>query len=241
MSHVEQPDNAPDIIAELLRRVRILETAPRAAHTSITDPAGNELIRLSRGGLEFLDAAGNPVVVLDAAGLRMLDPAGVTRTLVGLISGSNYGIRVRDAANGIRFSIENDGYKDPWLAHPWRNVVTPDRASTTSATFVDLWGGRVELVTHQGVVASSAWVTDGATTGEVRLRRGASVTSAVALGAGAAGAQQFKWLHGANLGDGPLDFHLQARRTGGAGSVHLDQPFGGLEMADPDQCTATGL
>lgn len=208
---------------------------------TILNAAGGTRAILDAVGLRLYDDAGNLVLNLSGAGLSVLDNAGLTRVLLGLISAGNYGARVRDAANGIKLSVEGDGFKDPWLAHPWRKVITPDRESTASASFVDTWGSRIENIGHLGVVATVAWVTDPGTTAEIRLRRSTSNTSAVALAAGSSGAQQFRWLHGATLDTGPHDFLIQARVTGGAGSVHIDQPFGACEMADPDACSATGL
>ena len=235
-------------VEEALRRNPLRDASMTDGALRILDAAGNQQVVIGKQsdgtyGIWSYDDAGNVVLKLDDNGLRAYDTAGLTRVLIGLITSGNYGARVRDASNGIRFSVENDGYKDPWLAQPWRNQQTPARVSTTSATFVDAWTSTPELINHLGVSTTAAWVTDAGTTGEVRLScdGSASNTSAVAIAAASSGVQQFRWLHGATLGTGPTSFRLQVRRTGGAGSVHLDEPMSALTMADPDSCTATGL
>lgn len=227
------PETLETRLNELKERIEKLETAPRAPHTTVQN-----------GSFRIVNDNGQLIVLLDKNGLRMFDLAGLTRAFVGNLDGlGNFGVRVRDGDNGIRFSIENDGYKDPWLAHPWRNQQAPDRVSTTSAAFISAWTATPEIITHEGCSVTAAWVTDVGTTGEVRLTCDGSggATSAVALPAGASGVQQFQWLHGSALGTGPTSFRLQVRRTSGAGSVHLDQPISALALADPDQCTASGL
>ena len=233
-------------LEEALRRNPLRDASMTDGALRILDAAGNQQIVIGKQtdgtyGIWSFDDAGNVVLKLDDNGLRAYDTSGLVRGLIGLITSGNYGVRVRDASNGIRFSIDNDGYRDPWLAHPWRGVLSPSRESTTSASFQSLWRSRVELLTHKGVACTAAWVTDAGTTAEIRLSSGFGQTSAVALAAGSSGSQQFQWLHGLALGGGPIDFELQARVTGGAGQVHLDEPFGGCEMADPLSCTSTGL
>ena len=224
MGLADQPDTRARWMADVERQLRTLATAQRAANTSISDADGNELVRLDREGIKIYDATG------------------VLRVRLGYIDPSRgYGISVWDEDADLRAEVNDDGWRDPWLAHPWRPQTSPPRESTTSATFVTLWLARVELLTHKGAAMTAAWVTDAGTTGEIRLKASTGQTSAVAIAAASAGTQQFQWLHGLALGGGPINFELQARRTGGAGSVHLDQPFGGLEMADPLQCDADGV
>lgn len=221
-----------------------LNNAKFSGTTRNVDDAGNVVGTWGPDGFYIYDAAGNLMLSLTATGLRMYDAAGLTRATVGNLNGSgDYGIRVRDADNGIRFSVQNDGYHDPWLAQPWRNQQTPASVSITSGTFTTAWTSTPELINHLGVSTTLAWITDPGTTAEVRLSCDGSglSTSAVALAAGSSGVQQFQWLHGADLGTGPTSFLAQARVTGGAGAVRLDEPMSALTMADPDQCTATGL
>lgn len=56
---------------DIERRLRALETGPRAPFTSIPDEAGNEVVRLSREGLTIVDGAiwvgGGPVRAIDMA------------------------------------------------------------------------------------------------------------------------------------------------------------------------------
>jgi hypothetical protein len=205
------------------------------------DNSGNVVQKFRSSGQDTYDAAGNRILNLSDVGLSMYDAAGQLRSRVGLTGISKYGVTVRDAAAGMRFWVDDDGHHDPWLAHPWRGVPTPARQSTASGSFTDLWSSRIDLITHLGVACWAAWVVDSGVSGEVRLRSSIGATTTAVAISGTSGSQQFKWLHDATLGTGPVSFYLQARVTGGAGSVHLDQPFTGAQMADPDNCDADGI
>lgn len=229
MPGVPLPDDLLRRLEELERRIRDLETAPRATHTSV------------RGGsFTVLDDAGNEVVVLNGSGLRVYDAAGVLRAALGGFGGGDYGSQVWDAAGGLRFSVLNDGYHDPWIPH----AMIPAGAfvSTTSAAFTPMHQGKVELITHLGVSVSVIGAADAGTTGEFRLRNAdtGAVTAAISVAAGTSLGQTFQWLHGSALGGGPVRFDVEGRRTGGAGNFHIYQPYT-LAMADPDQCTSNGL
>jgi hypothetical protein len=238
-------------LAELERKIANLETARPSQFTEVYDPQGNLLIKLSSDGLQFFDTNGNQIARLDGTGLRVFndsgnqiarldgtgvrvfDNTGQVRSLMGFINASvGYGFRVRDASGGLRASVVDNGWHDPWLSHPWRAVITPQRQSTTSGSFQTLWTSSVQLITHGGAAVDLAWVTDAATTGELRMQTASGNTTAVSLPAGSSGGVQYRWLHGSPLGSGPVGFNIQARRTGGGGDVHLDAPFSALAMAD---------
>lgn len=222
MGLADQPDTLARWMADMERRMRTQETATRAALTSITDAAGKELVRLDKDGIKIYDAAG------------------LLRARFGYINASvGYGLSVFDAAGGLRFEVNDQGHRDPWLDHPWRPS-TPLYVPVTSGTFVDVFECRVDLITHGGVASWVQWATDAGTTGEVRLLLAASTSSAVTLAAASSGVQQFKWLHGQALGTGPALFKIQARRTGGAGNVNI-YPAAGCQMADPGACDADGI
>lgn len=231
------PSNPGDPGVQLEERLRRIEQELRAIQGK--NPLNDAVFS---GVLRNTDAAGNTLVEIGPNGLKMYDATGLLRARIGYINGAaGYGMSLWDQAGGLRFEVNDDGYRDPWLAHPWRKVNTPDRESTSSGSFVPLWRSRVEIITHGGVAIAAAWVTDAATTAEVRLAVSGATTSAVSLAAGTSGVQPFKWLHGRTLGTGPFYFEIEARVTGGAGQIHMDEPMGGLEMADPLQCSATGL
>lgn len=174
--------------------------------------------------------------------LLILDEDNVVRARLGLIDPATdfYGISMFDEDGGLRFEVNDDGFRDPWLANPWRdpNVFKP----VTSGSFVTVFNCEVEIISHKGVSGRFGWATDGGTTGELKLvLNGIGQTATVVLPAGTTGQQQFQWLHGATLGTGPALFQIQARRTGGAGNVNVYWPDSPLYMADPLQCTANGL
>lgn len=229
---------------EVERRLRTLETAPRAAHTSISDDDGNVVVELTRDGLIIYDpSTGKPILWLGPFGLTMYDGDGVGRTHIGRIGSDNYGAQVFDSGGGLRFWVDNVGYHDPWL----HSAFVPDpsitmlqqRAETTSGSFVGAWEARFQLVTHGGFAADVLLGADAGTTGEARILGPDGVTAAVSFGSsGVLGS--WRWQHGSPLGTGPALFKVQMRRTGGAGKVYSWWPTAPA-LADPLQCTPTGL
>lgn len=229
---------------EIERQIRDLATAQRASATTITDADGKPRVKLTRTGLELLDPAGRVVLSLTDAGLRMFDAAGVKRTQVGLIAGSNYGVSMWDTAGGLRFEVNNDGYRDPWLHSAF---VAADAAfnglfvPVTSASFIPVFDSRFQLVTHKGVAADITVTSDAGTTGEVRFDGPAGTTGVAEIPAGSGGtAVSVRWLHGQSLGTGPVLFRIRARRTAGAGNINVYHPTAAA-MADPQSCTAGGI
>ncbi|MEY2454359.1 MAG: hypothetical protein QOD92_3933 [Acidimicrobiaceae bacterium] len=230
MAESNRPEDFATRLADIESQLRILGTAPRATHTSVKG-----------GSFTILDDAGKTVVVLDRDGLKMYDATGQLRTRAGYINvASGYGLSVLDAAGALHFEVNDDGYRQPWLATPWRDNTFSK--ATASGAFVALWAARMEILESRGVSTWLGWQTDGATTGEIRLRSsGGSTTNAVAVAAGASGSQQFRWLHGGTLNTGPFSIFAEARVTGGPGSVHLYDPDAPLYQVDELVCTATGL
>lgn len=223
------------------RRLRTLETAPRAPFTSIPDDQGRELVRLSREGLIFYDPdTGDEILRLDASGLSMRDSGGDLRARIGAI-GASYGVQILDDGGGLeRLRVDERGFVQPYFAHPWYDPLT--YKTTTSATFETMYRTQVELITGEGLYAWISATGDAATTGEIRLRNATSgtTTDAVAVPAGGSIFQQFRWLHGEALSSGPIVFDVEARRTGGAAGVNVYVPAA-LTMADPTLCVADGV
>lgn len=94
-------------------RIRALETAPRAPHTSIADEDGNEVVRLSSDGLTIFDEMGD------------------IRAKLGTIS-DGYGLELL-ANDG---TIVTQAMVSETYNSPSERVNTPE--STTSANYVDL-------------------------------------------------------------------------------------------------------
>lgn len=113
-----QPETVTSILRDFERRLRNLETAPRAVATSV-----------SAGAFSINDADGNELVRLG-----LLD------------DGGNYGIQVTNDQGGRVFRVTQNGMREPsWpLAitpaptAPVGNGSTM-RAGTTSATYTELW------------------------------------------------------------------------------------------------------
>jgi hypothetical protein len=98
------------------------------------------------------------------------------------------------------------------------------------------WICQLDRLTTLALRVAVPWVTDAATTGEVRLTlpalggfptAGNSPTAAVTLGAGSSGLVSFAWV-------------LEARRTGGSGNVNIGYPGTGAVQCQPAGCTAAG-
>jgi hypothetical protein len=235
------PDTMGRQLAEIERRLRVVETAQRAPFTSISDDQGRDLVRLSRDGLIFYDTTtGEEILRLDASGLSMYDDQGDLRTRIGEIA-SNYGMQVLDAGGTVeRLRVDERGFVQPYFAHPWYDPTT--YKTTTSATFEPIYRSQIELITSLGVYAWIFATGDAATTGEIRLRNATSgtTTDAVAVPAGGSAFQQFRWLHGEELSSGPIVFDVEARRTSGAAGVNVYMPAA-LTLADPGLCVADGV
>lgn len=217
------PESFEQKLKELERRLFDLETSQRAAFTSIIDEDGKLLARLDREGIKVYDAAG------------------VLRARLGYISASaGYGVSVYDGNGGLRFEVNDAGYRDPWLPHPM--IAAGANSIVTSGSFAPIYQGQAELTTHEGVSIHAIIVTAAATTAEVRLKNNAegTYTDVVTVPAGTQQTVTFQWLHGTPLGQGPVRFDLEVRRASGAGNVTVYQPYL-FAMADPLQCSAGGL
>lgn len=257
---VAGPDTLAARLNEIERQIRDLATAQRASATTITDAAGKAVVRMTRDGFDVIGPAGNVVARLNrdgitlwddssraiarlgTVGLTMWDAAGTIRSRVGLIAGTSYGVQVRDA-DGIqeRLRIDEAGFRQPYLAHPWVDVA--DFRAVTAADWTTTHRAQVELITHEGLYAAVTATSSAGTTGEFRLRNTGSgaTTNAVAVPAGSGGTnQQFRWLHGSSLSTGPIGFEVQARRTAGAGDINIYRSRS-LTMASPSLCSASGV
>lgn len=242
MPMVNQPEDLGRVLADFERRIRTLETAQRLTKASITDDAGNELVRFDRTGIRIFDATGVLHSLLDTLGIRVFDDAGVQRAFLGNLDGAgNFGVEVRDPAGGVRFRGDNDGLRDPYLALAPFDLT--DFKPITAAAFVDVgYYFQAENISHIGLYVWMQAAGDAATTGEIRIKNVTSgaVTTAHAVPAGAATQKQFRWLHGATLGTGPVVFAVQARRTGGAGNVNVYHPAS-VALTAGGLCTAGGV
>lgn len=193
-------------------------------------------------GIEVTDDG--VIRLLHGGYLRVLDDDDNPRARLGaLATEGNYGLILLDLAGQQLLAIDNDGWREPYFAHPWRDPLL--FKSTVDTAFESVWMSTIGVITHKGLATTIGWRTDVDTTGEVRLRiaggLGAGETVSVALGADASGTQVFQWLHGCDLHSGPITVEAQARVTGGPGEVHVYDPNAPLFMVNPAICTETGI
>lgn len=222
-------------LAELERRLRILESSPQLTQSSIKD-----------GALTTYDASTRRVVVVGKQpdtgkwGISVFDATTGNRVVyLGEYGSGLYGMFVdRTPGDGVIEANTSDGIVSPWLSHAFRRL--SDFVAVTSGSFVSTHEALVELIQSKAVRVRIPWTTDGGTTGEVRLFLNGSATNVRSLSAGGSGEAEFKWLHGATLGTGPQFFQIQARRTGGAGNVNIYMPLG-LTVGSNFGETGTGV
>ena len=211
---------------EIERQIRDLATSQRASNTTITDDNGNVVVQLTREGLVIYDpSTSGPILWLGPSGLTMYDGDGDSRTHVGRL-GASYGHLVLDAeGQGPRIAVDDNGMHAPYLTVP--AVETTSYRDVTAGSFEATHFGRFEITSHLGLYCWVAAGCDTGTTGEVRIRNvttGATTATVPVTDSGIY--QQFRWLHGANLGTGPINFEIEARRTSGAGLVRVWEPSG---------------
>lgn len=114
----------------------------------------------------------------------------------------------------------------PILQHGWR-ASPATVVAVTSATFVTAWTLTIQGPSSSVVSVTVTTVQGAGTTGELRLTvSGGGSTTAKVLPAGVTTTTVFRWAHGALTGSGaaPITILLEARRTGGANNVDVQQP-----------------
>jgi hypothetical protein len=171
--------------------------------------------------------------------LQVLDGAGVARVQIGLIPDGLgfYGMRTL-ALDGVTelFRTDDRGLIQPAQVLETRAAVTMEpgllRVATTNAsmgpTFQANWIGGVLAA---GMLVLVPWLTDAGTTGAIQVvvdTSGNTPTATQSLPAGSSGTHVANWVHGVPLSNssgstGPT-FTVNARCTGGTGSVHIYMP-----------------
>jgi hypothetical protein len=219
-----------------------LNSAVFSGTTRNVDPDGNTVGSWGPDGFKFYDTAGNLLLSLGATGFFMYDADAETRLIIGATEPGAYGVIVNDADGTTpRLWIDETGIRSPFLASPF--VAADDYKAVTSGTYVITHRAQVELITSPGLYVWVTAASDPGTTGEVRLRNNftGATTEAVTIPAGSSGTvQQFRWLHGSDLNEGPIVFEVQARRTAGTGNLNVYRPPS-LTLTDPGLCVADGI
>ena len=100
-----------------------------------------------------------------------------------------------------------------------------------------MWG----QILNPAVEIYIPWACDAATTGNVRLISNGATTSTDFPLFQNSGFQSnyIRWLHGMNLGAGPLQVRIQFERTSGSGNVY-SYPTAGWSY-DPALCSTAGI
>lgn len=247
MTRPNRPEDEGARLAAIERRLKALEVGGRAEHTTIQgglfrvrDVAGD-----LRAGLGDLDDDGTSwgLEVTQGGVIRVKDADGNLRALLGeLDDDGNFGVEIYDAAGGRRFAAHDDGMKDPYQS--WQVAQAQSRVSVDD-TMVGGIGTHtclVHLVSHLGVIVRVSALIDPGCTGEVWLLNDDTTEETAHYPiADGFGDVTFKWLHGSPLGTTVVPFQVRAEITSGTGVMEVFDPPGGLIMADPAVCTATGL
>jgi hypothetical protein len=235
------PQNAPRDerwllrrIDELEKRVKSLETAPRAGNASVTtgafvikDPAtGADLLRT--GYLGQLDD-------IDAYGTSMSRPTGELMFQTYRGDGGDIGgfwIWYDKNANPV---VSDDSTSGVGLARPYIGSAqfspldTSLWPSTTSSSFGVMWQGHW-VKQHPWVDVRFASVTDSSTTGEVKvIANGASTTVSVPANDDTVRSAQFA-IPGVHMQQ--MLIQISVRRTGGSGAV-LVYPYSVFGIQSP--------
>lgn len=157
--------------------------------------------------------------------LRILDATSGERARFGQLDATEYGMQVvTETSEAVRLRIDGRGLLAPRMAtipiDPAAFKFVTDPAFTTA-----WWAYAGEAYTAAIYVDVGVGLNVG-TTGELRLKRGANTTDTVLLTSGMTNRVSFKWLHGQEIGAYPFTVEVQARRTGGGGSISLGPPVG---------------
>jgi hypothetical protein len=195
--------------------------------------------------LVIQDSEGRDMIVLgkDDDGLICLtfyDSDGDVRGRIGQLvagggSGDAWGIEVvsqpgtGDWVNGSPFfRATEDGAEFPYGQI---GMVPANATTVTSATFTELFGGAINIIMHKYVMTYVRVVTDGSTTGEIRVTNVSAGTASPAVTVPIntnAYVQIPPWFHNSPLWTGPITFGLEARRASGAGTFQVYELVHGL-------------
>lgn len=203
------PVDPQDPNASFAERLRELER--RISELEGARPAGNTTI--SQGTLRVIDADGDEVV-----GVGLVDEAL-----------QDYGLYVLADAGFPLFKITGDqGQIYPGVELAMLPVGSAAAVFVTAGAFGVEFSRSVDTAMADAFLIKVPWVTDAATTGEMRLRNdvgGGNSSSAVTLAANSGGVVVFSWLHGQQIGSGPIVPCVEVRRTSGAGNVYVWPPL----------------
>lgn len=213
MPYGRRTDSLLEQIEELKRRIANLERAGQLGSSAIM---GGALALMSEDGEltyaemgTYTDRAGNERIGLT---VNTIDPS---------------------IASFRSLEIGSAGIQVP-ATHATMVPLSGSFVDVTSSSFQDTHRAIFHQAVTDGYVVEVPWVTDGGTTGEIRIANvitGGNTTDAISVAAGSSGFAVFAWLHGQPLTTGPFQPTVQARRTGGAGNVRIFAPQKSYQVA----------
>lgn len=247
------PQTLADRLAELDRRLAALERSPQLGFSSVRqggltvyDDAGVRAARLgqsmssSEAGAEFYAADGETRLLYAGRNFTTVQEVSVRaiQTETGGIGArfgrfGNFvagdgsyitGLNVNSTFDQPLVQISSEvGWDRPLIPVPTRKA--DDAYTLTSGSFVPTWRADAEFIQARYAYIELVVATDAGTTAEVRVTHGTVTTAARSVAAGSAGTTlNWKWdMTGSNLIDHA--FVVEARRTGGAGSVRVYDPI----------------
>lgn len=204
-------------IAELERRLAALETARRSGVTTLHE---------------------GTLTINDENGLRRVSLG----DLSVIADGFDYGLSMQGADGADSIVVDGEGFHAPYLHSgfvPRRTSAGPTYDAVTTGSWVDVYTATFHRISHKGIAVDVVLGVDGGTTGEVRIAGFSGNSNAGAIASGSV-VRSFRWLHGDDLGLGPLSYTVQARRTSGGGNLYVYQP-GSAALVSPTICTAGGV
>jgi hypothetical protein len=230
-------------LAELRRRIASLETAAPLRNASISDGgqlvikgrAGQTLVLLGRSDDETLNAPDGQAQMLlqvfrtdGTKAFAMWDPAPA-------VDGFNQFVAMYDRAGNNIFSDDTTsgvGLAKPYLPVPFYDYPAVPTQTTTSATFTTLQRAAAHVKQHPRIQVGLLILTSADTTGEVRLwdsTNNVRIGSTLTIAANTFGANNIgpDYLLGAHMDT--LDLDIQARRTGGTGTIGV-RAIGGFAV-----------
>lgn len=220
VNQLDQEKRAAERIRELERRIEELERrhfAGRDAAMTVTDENG---VRVLIIGKQFDDNAA--ITIWDTNGeVARIGVGGWGSLAHGFTEGRI--ITVKSTAGTLKFLCDAaQGLIWPPILSPWSRL--GETVVTASATFFSMWATETVISTDSVQVHAFCTVPAG-TTGEVRVLESVSgfVTAAQVIASGASQFYTFQWQHGI-AANANAAFIVQARVTGGAGSVTVNLP-----------------
>lgn len=145
-----------------------------------------------------------------------------------------YGVLGFDDAGAITYAQQQGTRGRIYPAQPFPMHLDSTPETITSATFQDLWIGRLNRPALDVLLVQCPVVTDSATTGQIRLLdlRNNNTTAAFTVPVSTSGFVRFAWVHPATIGmNDPvtpghpnLVVRVQARRASGAGLFAVFPP-----------------